>query len=128
MILGDSSFFIGLANRRDRWHRDAVRVSGDLRDRILVTDLVIAEAVTEVGNHVGAKAGMRLYRYFFDDCEVRFVDAALLDAGIQRWLGFDARLSVADAVSVEVMVREGISRVASFDTDFDRIRGIERLH
>lgn len=36
-------------------------------------------------------------------------------------------LSARDALHVAVMVREGISRVMSFDTDFDRVPGIVRL-
>lgn len=36
-------------------------------------------------------------------------------------------LSARDALHVAVMLREGIKRVMSFDADFDRIPGIERL-
>lgn len=36
-------------------------------------------------------------------------------------------LSARDALHVAVMVREGISRVMSFDADFDRVPGIVRL-
>jgi predicted nucleic acid-binding protein len=36
-------------------------------------------------------------------------------------------LSARDALHVAVMVREGISRVMSFDTDFDRVPGIVRV-
>ena len=36
-------------------------------------------------------------------------------------------LSSRDAVHVAVMVRQGISRIMSFDTGFDRVPGITRL-
>ena len=36
-------------------------------------------------------------------------------------------LSARDALHVAVMLREGIARVMSFDTDFDRVPGIQRL-
>jgi predicted nucleic acid-binding protein len=36
-------------------------------------------------------------------------------------------LSARDAVHVAVMVRQGISRIMSFDADFDRVPGITRL-
>lgn len=36
-------------------------------------------------------------------------------------------LSSRDALHVAVMVREGISRIMTFDQDFDRVPGIERL-
>ncbi len=36
-------------------------------------------------------------------------------------------LSSRDAVHIAVMVRQGISRIMSFDADFDRVPGITRL-
>jgi predicted nucleic acid-binding protein len=36
-------------------------------------------------------------------------------------------LSARDALHVAVMLREGIARVMSFDTDFDRVPGIQRI-
>jgi len=38
-----------------------------------------------------------------------------------------ARLSARDALHVAVMEREGISRIMSFDTGFDRVPGLTRL-
>ena len=86
MIFGDSSFFIALANCKDRWHRDAVRVSRSIAERFLVTDFVGAESVTPIGSRVSANAGIALYRYFFDDCDVAFVDEPCF---VLRW--FDGR-------------------------------------
>ena len=128
MIFGDSSFFIALVNRKDRWHRDAVRVSRSIAERFLVTDFVVAESVTPIGSRVSANAGIALYRYIFDDCDVAFVDEPLLRSSMVRWLRLGGRLSVADAVSVEIMARRKILRIASFDSDFDRVDGIERIH
>ncbi len=128
MILGDSSYFVALANREDRWHRDAMRLSRSLRDRLLVTDLVVSEAVTLVGSHVGARAGMTLFQFFFDGCEVEFADEELMRSAMTGWLRYGGRLSVADCVCLEVMSRRGVGRILSFDSDFDRVKGIERVH
>ena len=128
MILGDSSYFVALANREDRWYRDAVRLSKSLRDRIVVTDLTVAEAVTLVGSRTRAKDGMSLFQYFFDDCDVVFTDEDLLRSAMSHWLRYDGRLSVPDCVTVEVMSRRGIPRLLSFDSDFDRVRGVDRVH
>jgi predicted nucleic acid-binding protein len=128
VILGDSTYFVALANREDRWHRDAVRVSKSLRDRIVVTDLTVAESVTLVGSRTRAKGGMSLFQYFFDDCDVVFANEDLLRSAMSHWLRYDGRLSVPDCVSIEVMSRRSISRLLSFDSDFDRVRGIDRVH
>ena len=128
MIFADASFFIAAANRRDRWHPDARRLAGALRDRLVMSDLVIAEAVTQIGGRVGVREGTKLFHYFRDDCEVRYVDSDLLEAAVDRWMTFGGKLSVSDAASLEIMARESISEIVSFDSDFDGIEGVVRRH
>ena len=126
MIFGDASFFIAVANREDRWHREARRLAQTIREPIVVSDLVVAEAVTQIGSRVGVREGMKLFHYFEDDCEIRFVEAKLLDAALQRWMTFGGKLSVSDAASLEIMSREGLPEILSFDSDFDGIDGVAR--
>lgn len=128
MIFGDASYFIALSNKGDRWHADALRVAGKLRDSILVTDLVVAESVTQVGSRVGVKAGKTLFQYFRDDCRIAYAGEDLLDDAMERWQTYGGRLSVSDAVSLAIMARERLSKILSFDSDFDIVRGIDRLH
>ena len=128
MIFGDASYFIALSNKGDRWHVDALRIAGKLRDSIFVTDLVVAESVTQVGSRVGIKAGKTLFQYFRDDCRIAYIGEDLLDDAMERWQTYGGKLSVSDAASLAVMARERLSKILSFDSDFDMVRGIERLH
>ena len=56
MILVDSSFFVGLADAKDRWHADALRLRPRLRREPVVSDLCLAEAATILGKRKGGKA------------------------------------------------------------------------
>jgi predicted nucleic acid-binding protein len=127
VIVGDSSYFVALADRRDRWHTDAVRIRRTVTQEFLVADFVVAEVVTIVGNRQGGKTAQILDEYFVDETEVAFVDGRLLDEAMALHLRYDGRLSAADCVSVALMGREGIRDIVSFDSDFDRVRGIRRI-
>lgn len=43
----------------------------------------------------------------------------MLENTIPTYLKYDGRLSVADAISVEIIHRRGINKIVSFDEDFD---------
>ena len=124
-MIADSSYFVALADSRDKWHKRALRL--DVPAKLIITDLVVAESITIVGERGGGKAARTLYEYFVDDCEVVFVDAELLDEAMALHLQYDGTLSVADCASVAVMSREGIGDIVSFDSDFDKVRGIRRV-
>ncbi len=127
MIFGDTSYFVALIDRKDQWHRSAVRLRRELQDEIVVTDLVVVETVTLVGSRAGGTQAQAVYRYFKDSCTIDFVDSRTLDEAMIYHQRFDGALSLADCASVVAMIRRGLSKIASFDTDFDRVKGLSRL-
>ena len=128
MILVDSSFFIALVDRKDQWHAQAKNHLPSLAgETIIISDLILAEAVTIIGRRSGGKAGELLYHYFIDNCEIVFADEQILKRGMEVFLRYDGTLSVSDAVSVAVMEMKKINRILSFDSDFDKVDGIVRV-
>lgn len=128
MILVDSSFFIALADRKDQWHVQAKKLQVSLAgETIIISDLIVAEAVTIIGKRSRGKAGEHLYHFFIDNCDIIFVDEQILKGGMSVFLRYDGTLSVSDAVSVSIMVKKDIDRILSFDSDFDKVDGISRL-
>ncbi|MBU4491373.1 MAG: PIN domain-containing protein [Euryarchaeota archaeon] len=128
MIFADSSYFIAMAREKDRWHKDALKLAEKINDPLLVSDLIISESVTMVGSLEGGKAGKLLYEYFIDNCKIEFIDSEMLAKGMETFLKYDGSISLADAVSVEIMKENRIKKIISFDGDFDKVREIERLH
>jgi uncharacterized protein len=127
VIFGDTSFFVGLVDSRDQWHSKATRLAEGLPQGFVVSDLVVAESITIIGARSGGKPALALYEYFRDACEIRFVDSKLLDRAMQVHLKFDGELSLADCVSVALMEGLGLKEIASFDSDFDRVKGLVRI-
>jgi uncharacterized protein len=129
MIFVDSSFFIALVDRKDQWHPAAKAVLPVLADEaIIISDLIIAESVTIIGRRSGGKAVEQLYHYFTDNCDLVVTDEKILKGGMSVFLRYDGTLSVSDAVSVFIMGRKNIDRILSFDSDFDKVSGIVRIH
>ena len=129
MIFVDSSFFIALVDRKDQWHPAAKTVLPMLADEtILISDLIIAESVTIIGRRSGGKAGEQLYHYFMDNCDLIVMDEKILKDSMSVFLRYDGTLSVSDAVSVFIMKKKNIERIVSFDSDFDKVEGIVRIH
>jgi hypothetical protein len=118
---------VGLADRKDQWHPDARRVAKRLPKHPKLTDLVVAESITIIGKRSGGKAARVLFDYFSDECEVIFVDQALLNSAIVQHTRFDGLLSLADCATIATMVREEDTELVSFDSDFDKVVGISRI-
>jgi predicted nucleic acid-binding protein len=129
MILVDSSVFIALADNHDQWHAAAKKIIPHIsKSTLVISGLILAEAVTAIGRRGGGKAAERLYHYLTDSCELVIPDEKILQEAMPVFVKYDGTLSVSDAVSVHIMELKNIQKIASFDSDFDKVDGIVRIH
>lgn len=124
----DATYFVGLADRKDNWHEGAAKISEDLLADATTSDYVISESVTILGDRSGGEAALDLYDFIIDNFQVVYVAEDLLRRSMDIYAEHGGILSMADATSVEIMRQEKISKIISFDEDFDDIDGIERIH
>ena len=89
---------------------------------LVTTPLVAAETHTLIVRWRGPRAGVFFLETVFESGAhvVATLDDALIQAALSRWIRkfADKPLSLADAVSFEVMRRERISRALTFDRHF----------
>lgn len=91
---------------------------------VVTTNLILAETHATLSRRLGAKAGLAfLDRMAFRPRQVIvWADAELTRAAVDAWVRqrLDRAFSLTDAVSFEVMQREGIAQAFAFDRDFER--------
>lgn len=129
MIFIDSSFFIALANDKDQWHIQTPKVLSQIQNQEQITSLLtLSEAVTHIGSFKGGKNGKKLYDYITGTNKVIHPPEKLCSNAMAKYLMYDGTLSFADVLSLEIMEIHGIDSIVSFDSDFDKVKGIKRIH
>jgi predicted nucleic acid-binding protein len=118
---------VALIHARDQRHADAQQTwSAVLRARreVVTTSLVLAESHGLIARRLGVEAGLVFLDAFATPRDRRIVwaEEELATAAADRWLRRyrDSQLSLTDAVSFEVMRREGLRDAFAFDLDFER--------
>jgi predicted nucleic acid-binding protein len=127
-VFVDSSFWVAISDDRDQWHSRAVAIRQHVVSGVKVLDFGVSESLTIVGSRKGGKPAQRLYEVFRDSCTILYADSELLEAAMERHLKHDGQLSVADCATVEAMLQTDDRNILSFDSDFDLVRGLNRLH
>ncbi len=129
MIFIDASFFIAAINKNDQWNEKAGKILPTIRREEKVTsELILSESVTLIGSLFGGKTGLKLFNYILDNHNVRYTDKELNSNAMEIFLKYDGTLSFADSVSVEIMKNLGIESIVSFDSGFDKVDGVIRIH
>lgn len=127
MIFLDTTFVVALFVSNDDWHESAVRVYDEIRnEKLVISNLVIAETVTILKNKLKTKDIMEIYRNipnFFHVVD----DNSLYGEAMNEFVKYDSTISFFDAMYVAVMKKEDIIKIASFDSDFDNVDNLVRL-
>ncbi|MBC2763272.1 MAG: PIN domain-containing protein, partial [ANME-2 cluster archaeon] len=63
-----------------------------------------------------------------DSCRVVHIDKDLLIESLDVFLKYDGTLPLADASSIVIMNNMKISEIVSFDSDFDKVDNLNRIH
>jgi predicted nucleic acid-binding protein len=130
LIFIDTSYFVALLDRGDKWHDRAKELSKQVtREELMTSGLVVSECITVIGSRGGGRVARALFDYIFDNCRIVFLTKELLLDAMEVFLEYDGRVSVTDSGSVALMRAHDIENIVSFseDSDFDNIEGIVRI-
>lgn len=128
MYFLDTTFLVGLFVSNDQWHPQAIEIYGKIRnEKLVISRMVIAETITVLKNKIRTKDIREIYNNLPRLFEI-IEDAQLFDGAMTEFVKYDAHISFFDSMYVFIMYEKNISKIVSFDSDFDRVDGIIRLH
>ncbi|MDR0911757.1 MAG: PIN domain-containing protein [Methanobrevibacter sp.] len=129
MIFIDSTFLTAYFNANDQWHEDSLRVAKLIsKKEKVISNLIISETVTNIGSLLKGKAGNMVYNHLINNYNIIYDNKIRTNNAMKIFLKHDGVLSLADSLSVSIMKEQNILEMVSFDTDFDKVNGIIRVH
>ncbi|MHB8603157.1 MAG: type II toxin-antitoxin system VapC family toxin [Nitrosotalea sp.] len=125
MIILDTSFIISYFNTRDQNHSKAAKMMKQMHEPFCLTDYIFGETATVSlirlkSIEKAAKIGEILKSLLIIDVEKSSFDKAWNLFCKQK----DTALSFTDCTTISIMQENYIEKIATFDEDFGKIRGI----
>lgn len=128
MYFLDTTFIVALFVSNDQWHQKAVEIFEKIKiDEFIISKLVIAETITVLKNKLNAKEIREIYRTLPKIVNV-IDDYEFFDDAMEIFVKYDSKISFFDSMYIYLMKKENITEIISFDSDFDRVNGINRIH
>ena len=129
-IFMDSSFIIALTRESDEQHERAkeLRQSIGKDTTFIISDHILGEVVTFLSKRdnkdIAFKAGIALLES--SDMLVLYADENDVKSSLGLLKKMDG-ISLCDSLSATMMGKHKIKKILTFDSDFDRFPGIERV-
>lgn len=130
MIYVDSSFFIALINEKDNIkHERAVELFPQFdKENKITSVLMLSEIITYLNSRMDTKKVKEFYDIVIDTVQIYYPNALEINENMACVKKYNGSASFADCYALYIMNKLGIEEIYSFDSDFDKMEGIVRIH
>ena len=127
MIFVDTTFLIALLIKTDPLHEKALEISETIRERKVINNTVLNETLNAFTGK-GGKAGKELYQFILEMFDIIYLDEKDYENAIDIYLNFNSSINYSDCTILSSMVKNKINRIVTFDSDFNKIKGINVIN
>jgi predicted nucleic acid-binding protein len=120
-VFADTSYFVAVVGRNDRFHARAIELSASLVGRIITTECILVETGGMLSRPEDRPAFVNLVRDLVSDPSVHIVPAArrLFRAGFDLFAArADKEWSMVDCISFAVMRQRRLKEALTTDRHF----------
>lgn len=124
----DANYIISLIVNNDKWHKAATEIFDYVDKKEKITCMsVINESITLINKKIGLNASAKAYEIILDNFIILEENIDLYTESMNILIKYH-KLSLTDSIIVELMKKNDIIEIISFDSDFDKVDGIIRTY
>ena len=127
MIFVDTSFLIALLVKTDSHHEKALKIAESIHERKVINSTVMNETLNAFTGK-GGKIGKELYQIIEEMFDIEFLNQSDYEHAMEIYLHFDSSINFSDCTILSTMIRNKIDKIISFDSDFEKVKGIRIIN
>lgn len=127
MIFVDTSFLIALLISSDQFHEKALNISQTINERKVINNTVLNETLNAFTGK-GGKIGKELYDVICEMFDIQYLNSADYDDAIELYLHYGSSINYSDCTILSTMFQNDINQILSFDSDFEKVKGISIIN
>lgn len=133
MIFLDSSYIIGLLIKSDDFHIQAHQLRPVIEyEKIIINNTVLTEVMNSLKSQNNVPNHLlnldRIYDFLSDSIGVEYLSKEDYKAAKEIMKQFNESINFSDCTILRTMQNNNINEIVSFDSDFDKIRGLKRIY
>lgn len=129
MIFLDSSFIIALTFDKDENHEKSLKLMNTMRyERKMINSTVLIEVLNTLKKNNKTSDIRIILDYLINLDEIHYLTYTNYKDSIETFKFYNFSINYADCTILNTMVNKGVNKIASFDSDFDKVKGIYRIY
>ena len=124
MIFIDTSFLLAILIKSDINHNKALELSDTFYENKMINSTVLTETLN-LFTGIGGKIGISLYNNLNNMFDIDYLTKNDYDDAIEIYLSYNSSINYSDCTILKSMQKYNINKIATFDSDFNKIKGLD---
>lgn len=126
MLFTDANYWISLFSEKEENHERAVVLeSQTAHERLVLSEHALSEVFTIISRHYGRSLAFTSCGSLLTEPRVEVMQADYEDWKEAIKIGLNYDVSFTDAITVVLMRSNNVKKIVSFDSDFNKFKGIQ---
>ena len=126
MIFVDSSYLIARLITNDKFHERAIQLDNEFNERRIINSTVLTETLNAFTKNGGTSV-KELFNKLTNIHEVIYLSSNDYSEAAELFKHYDSSLNFSDCTVLQSMYKLKVNKIASFDNDFSKIKGLTIL-
>ena len=128
MIFLDSTYLIGVILKKDTFTEKALKLKPVLKnERKLINNTVFTEVMNSLRATNSTYDADELVELLLS-YEIDFLGPDDYVEAVASYKHYNHAINFSDCTILQTMIKNGVTTIVSFDSDFDKIKGINRIY
>lgn len=129
MIFVDTCYLIALMNDKAKKHNEALTLLGLIENEsTLINSTVLVEMLNNLNKKRYEAKRQDIIDLLYGMDNIHYLSEQDYNDSFKLWEQYDHSVNFSDCTITHTMQKHGVQNILSFDGDFDKINGINRIY
>ena len=129
MLFFDSCFMIGLFIKTDNFYEKSHHLLKMIKkEKVLINNTVVNEVLNSFKNTKNDVKLNKITNYLFNEIQTDYLTEDDYKKALDYYNYYNTSINFSDCTVLVTMNKYNIDKIVSFDSDFNKIKGIKRIY
>ena len=128
MYFIDSSFLISLLTENEKNNQHSCEISENINEYRVINNIVLSETLNGIRRYEKRVDINKIYTIINEVMEIKYLKKSDYEEAINIYSYYNGSINYSDCLILKTMQDNNINKILSYDNDFDKINGLQRIY
>ncbi|MBE6487739.1 MAG: type II toxin-antitoxin system VapC family toxin [Methanosphaera stadtmanae] len=128
MYFIDSSFLISLLTENEKNNQHSCEISENINEYRVINNIVLSETLNGIRRYEKRVDINKIYTIINEVMDIKYLKKSDYEEAINIYSYYNGSINYSDCLILKTMQDNNINKILSYDNDFDKINGLQRIY